>query len=79
MESSGSDSGITRRQALKRGAVAAGTAVWVAPAVQALTMNAASAASPSGGGVGGSNRATTRGKGTGIIQSGGQANEHAGG
>ena len=70
------ESGITRRQALKRGAAVAGTAMWVAPTVQALTMSAASAASPSGAG---SNRATSRGKGTGVVQSGGQANENAGG
>lgn len=83
MSRSGSNSGISRREALKRGAAVAGAAVWVAPTVQALSMSAASAATPSGagdgGGVGGSKRATTRGKGTGIVQSGGRANEHAGG
>lgn len=44
-----SQGGMTRRDALKRGAVIAGTAVWVAPVVQALTVSQASAEQPSGG------------------------------
>lgn len=44
-------SGITRREALKRGAVI-GTAAWVVPAVQVLRMDAAAADSPSGAGHG---------------------------
>ena len=80
--------GITRRQALKRGAAVAGAAVWVAPTVQALTMSAASAQTPSGsggtvganaGGNGKAKKSKSHGKGTGIIQSGGRANENAGG
>ena len=39
----------TRREALKRGALVAGTAVWVTPVVQALAMSQASAQQPSGG------------------------------
>lgn len=41
------DSGLSRREALKRGAVVAGAA-WIAPAVMALPLSSASADSPSG-------------------------------
>ena len=41
--------GISRRDALKKGAVIA-SAAWVVPAVQALSMSSASADSPSGSG-----------------------------
>lgn len=41
--------GMSRREALKRGAVVAGTTLWVAPVVQALTVSPASAQRPSGG------------------------------
>lgn len=48
----GTDSnGLSRRDALKRGAVIAG-AVWAVPAVQALQMSSASAEAPSGQGRG---------------------------
>lgn len=41
---------LTRRQALKTGAAVAGTALWVAPAIQAMTITSASADRPSGAG-----------------------------
>jgi len=40
--------GLSRREALKRGAVVAGAA-WIAPAVMALPVSSASADAPSGG------------------------------
>ncbi|MDQ1715498.1 MAG: hypothetical protein QOC60_1443 [Frankiaceae bacterium] len=40
---------LSRRDALKRGALVGGTLLWAVPAVQAVTMSAASAAAPSGG------------------------------
>lgn len=40
--------GMSRRDALKRGAIVGG-AVWVVPAVHALSMSSASAQAPSGG------------------------------
>lgn len=76
MGESEAGAGITRRQALKRGAVVAGTAAWVAPLVQTLAMSPASAAQPSGAGV---RRGRGGGKGTGIVRSGGRANPRAGG
>ncbi len=45
------ENGMNRREALKAGVLAAGTAVWVTPAVQALTVSPASAAQPSGGAI----------------------------
>jgi hypothetical protein len=42
---------MSRRQALKSGAVVVGSTVWVAPVVQALTMSQASAERPSGGSI----------------------------
>lgn len=44
---SSTDLGMSRRDALKRGALVGGAVVWATPAVQALTMTAASAQSPS--------------------------------
>jgi hypothetical protein len=44
-----SDSGISRREALRRGVVVAGSALWVTPVVQVFTVTPASAAAPSGG------------------------------
>ncbi len=41
------DGGLSRRDALKRGAVVA-SAAWIAPAVMALPVSSASADSPSG-------------------------------
>ncbi|MDQ1723508.1 MAG: hypothetical protein QOG52_536 [Frankiaceae bacterium] len=40
---------LSRRDALKRGALVGGTLLWAVPAVQAVSMTAASAAAPSGG------------------------------
>jgi hypothetical protein len=45
-------SGISRRDALKRGAVIGGAA-FVVPAVQSISMSRAAAQTPSGGGGGG--------------------------
>ena len=39
---------ISRRQALKRGAVLGGTALWVTPAVQVLAITESAAEQPSG-------------------------------
>lgn len=61
-------SGITRRQALKRGAAVAGTAVWVAPVVQALAMSPASAQQPSGGGGSRIGGGGGQGRGTGQLR-----------
>ena len=51
--------GTTRREMLRRGALVGGAAIWAVPAVQALTMTAAHAATTSGsttgGGTGGGN------------------------
>ena len=44
-----SHEGTTRREALKKGAIVAGAAVWATPVVQALTVSQASADRPSGG------------------------------
>jgi hypothetical protein len=48
---------VSRREALKRGALAGGVLVWTVPVVQAVSLTAAHAESPSappvGGGVGG--------------------------
>ena len=49
MFESDAGTGMSRRQALKRGAVVAGTAMWVTPALQVLSMSSASAQQPSGG------------------------------
>lgn len=40
--------GMSRREALRRGAVVAGTAMWVTPVLQVLSMSSASAQQPSG-------------------------------
>lgn len=40
--------GMSRRQALKRGAVIGGAALWVAPAVQVLAITESAAEQPSG-------------------------------
>lgn len=42
--------GVSRREALKRGAVLGGTLLWVAPAVQTIGMSRAFAQQPSPGG-----------------------------
>lgn len=44
---------VSRRQALKQGAVAGGALLWVAPAMQAISLNPADAQIASGGGGGG--------------------------
>lgn len=62
----GRAAGITRRQALKRGTLVAGTALWVTPVVHALAMSPASAQRPSGAGRGaGSGRGAGAGRGAG--------------
>jgi hypothetical protein len=48
-----SNSGITRRDVLKRGAVAGGAVLWAVPVVQVIGMSASHAAAASGGGGGG--------------------------
>ncbi|MGH9158286.1 MAG: hypothetical protein ACRD1K_21175 [Acidimicrobiales bacterium] len=52
MEGAGMDeictNGMSRRQALRRGAAVVGTALWVVPAMQMLTVAEASAQAPSG-------------------------------
>ncbi len=45
------ETGMNRREALKAGVLAVGTATWVTPVVQALTVSPASAAQPSGGAI----------------------------
>ncbi len=50
------ETGMDRREALKAGVLAVGTAAWVTPAVQALTVSPASAAQPSGGAIKAKNR-----------------------
>lgn len=42
-------SSLSRREALKQGAIAGGALLWVAPAVQAISINAAHAQTSSGG------------------------------
>ena len=42
------DRGISRRQALKRGAAIGGAALWVTPAVQLLAITESAAEQPSG-------------------------------
>jgi len=44
----GSDSGMSRREALRAGGLVAGSALWVTPLIQVLSVNEASAESPSG-------------------------------
>lgn len=44
---------VSRRQALKQGAVAGGALLWVAPAMQAITISSAHAQTASGQGAGG--------------------------
>lgn len=55
MDERSEQNGISRRDALKKGAVIA-SAAWVVPAVQALSMSSASADSPSGRGNSGNYR-----------------------
>lgn len=43
-------SGVTRREAIKKGAIVGGTVLWVAPLVQSVGMGSASAQTPSPGG-----------------------------
>ena len=43
-----SPEGMSRRDALKRGVVLGGAALWVVPAVQVLSLTEAAAAQPSG-------------------------------
>ncbi|HEX2699270.1 MAG TPA: hypothetical protein VHM89_03585 [Acidimicrobiales bacterium] len=44
-----SQTGATRREALKKGAAIAGATMWATPVIQALTVSPASADRPSGG------------------------------
>lgn len=43
-------SGLTRREAIKKGAIVGGTALWAAPLVQSVGMSSAGAQTPSPGG-----------------------------
>jgi hypothetical protein len=44
--------GLSRRDLLRRGAVVGGTLVWAVPAMEVLSLTSAHATSPSGGGGG---------------------------
>ena len=65
------NSGITRRDVLKRGAVAGGAVLWAVPVVQVIGMSASHAAAASGGGGGGGGGGTTTPTPTGTTPTGG--------
>ena len=52
---------ISRREALKRGVVMGGAALWMAPVVQVLSLTEAAAAQPSGPSNGQPGKANPRG------------------